>query len=78
MQEFQDIKILHKTHRGCSWKYTTSQKENAVAHYLSHGQSYARTIRNLGYPNDKILRKWVEEYAPTTRNVRQISIHYTK
>ena len=78
IQEFQDTKGLHKTHRGYSWRYTSTQKETAVAHYLSHGQCYARTIRQLGYPNDKTLSKWVEEYAPTTRNVRQNSIHYTK
>lgn len=78
IQEFQDTEKLHKEHRGYSWKYTSKQKEDAVDHYLSHGQCYMRTIRKLGYPKRATLRKWVSEYSPATRNVRQNSIHYTK
>ncbi len=74
IQEFQDTEKLHKEHRGYSWKYTSKQKEDAVDHYLSHGQCYMRTIRKLGYPKRATLRKWVSEYSPA---VMFVKIRYT-
>ncbi|MBO6383959.1 IS3 family transposase [Enterococcus casseliflavus] len=78
IREFQSSDKLHKKYQRTSWKYMLAQKEVAVNHYLDYGQCYARTIRKFGYPNKTTLRKWVEEYAPSTRKVRQNSIHYTK
>lgn len=77
-REFQSSDKLHKKYQSTSWKYTLAQKEVVVNHYLDYGQCYACTIRKFGYPNKTTLRKWVEEYAPSTRKVRQNSIHYTK
>ena len=36
----------------------------AVRHYLSHGHSLARTVRELGYPTRRALAAWVGELAP--------------
>ena len=47
--------------------YTDEQKRIAVEHYLSHGRSLARTMRNLGYPSSPTLVAWIEELAPESR-----------
>ena len=56
-----------KDHRRKS-KYSDEQKREAVAHYLEHGKSQARTIRALGCPKSPaMLSDWIDELAPGQR-----------
>jgi len=48
-------------------KYSQSQKELAVEHYLEHGRCLAATIKALGYPSRTLLPAWVQEVHPETR-----------
>lgn len=52
-------------------KYKEEQKRHAVNHYFEYGQSYARTIRMLGYPCRDLLKRWCEEQAPKARKLRK-------
>ena len=49
---------LHELH-GKQSKYTAMQKKAAVEHYLEHGRSISRTIKELGYPHRETLREWM-------------------
>ena len=51
-------------------KYSDDQKRAAVEHYLSHGRSAARTMRELGYPGRELLNSWIDELAPGERPTR--------
>lgn len=43
----------------------------AVDHYLEHGKSLSRMMRDLGYPKGRqILCDWVDELAPDERKKR--------
>src|SRR5690606_12600094 len=48
-------------------KYSQTQKELAVNHYLEHGRCLAATIKALGYPSRTLLPAWVQELHPETR-----------
>jgi len=47
-------------------KYSQSQKELAVEHYLEHGRCLAATIKALGYPSRTLLPAWAQELHPET------------
>ena len=59
-------------------KFTEEQKQAAVRYYLTHGLSYSRTSRALGYPNRETLRQWSRELAPERRKKRSGGLQYTK
>lgn len=48
-------------------KYTYKQKKYAVDYYLSHGKNIKRTIKNIGYPCNSLLSKWIKEIAPSEK-----------
>lgn len=48
-------------------KYSRTQKEAAVKHYLEHGRCLAATIQALGYPSRALLPVWVQELHPEPR-----------
>lgn len=50
---------------------TFEDRRIAVEHYLSHGRSLARTVRELGYPTRPVLASWVDELAPGARRRRR-------
>lgn len=50
-----------------SWPESFEDRVAAVDHYLSHGRSLARTVRELGYPTRSVLASWVDELAPGAR-----------
>ncbi|MGC3749241.1 IS3 family transposase [Enterococcus faecalis] len=68
---------LHREQRRNA-KYSEEQKQVAVNHYFEYGQCYARTIRILGYPDRKSLRKWCEKLAPKSRKIRKSAIKLTQ
>jgi transposase InsO family protein/transposase-like protein len=45
-------------------KYTPTQKNLAVDHFLSHGRSVALTITALGYPSRSLLGSWIQQAHP--------------
>lgn len=47
-------------------RYSKTQKEFAVAHYLEHGRRFAATIKARGYPSRTLLPFWVQELHPQT------------
>lgn len=50
-------------------RYSEEQKRAAVAYYLEHGKSLARTIRAIGYPSSALLCHWIDELAPSQRKI---------
>src|SRR5450830_384580 len=48
-------------------KYSQTQKERAVEHYAEHGHCIAATVKALGYPSRDLLRSWINELAPDSR-----------
>lgn len=56
-------------------KYSQSQKEQAVEHYLKHGRCIVATIKALGYQGRDSLRGWIGELHPElhTRVVSRFS-----
>ena len=59
-------------------KFTEEQKQAAVQYYLTHGLSYSRTSRALGYANRETLRQWSRELAPDMRKKRTGGLQYTE
>ena len=45
-------------------KYTTTQRQLAVDHFLSHGRSVAVTVKALGYPSKSLLGNWIQQAHP--------------
>jgi len=45
-------------------KYTPTQRQLAVDHFLSHGRSIALTIKALGYPSKALLGSWIQQAYP--------------
>jgi transposase InsO family protein/transposase-like protein len=45
-------------------KYTSTQRQLAVDHYLSHGRCVSLTIKALGYPSKALLGSWVQQAHP--------------
>lgn len=45
-------------------KYTPTQRQLAVDHFLSHGRSVAATINALGYPSKSLLGSWIQQAHP--------------
>ena len=45
-------------------RFSQTQKERAVEHYLAHGRCIAATIRSLGYPSRSLLSAWLQELHP--------------
>lgn len=75
--EFQNNGDLQKTAERKK-KFTQSEMQLAVNHYLEYGRNYSRTIRMLGYPNRETLRSWCKELAPQARKIRSSAINYTQ
>ena len=48
-------------------KYSQIQKEQAVKHYAEHGRCIASTVEALGYPCRDLLRAWIHELDPDSR-----------
>ena len=48
-------------------KYSQTQKERAVEHYAEHGYCIAATVKALSYPSRDLLRSWINELAPDSR-----------
>jgi transposase-like protein len=48
-------------------KYSQIQKEQAVKHYAEHGRCIASTVKALGYPCRDLLRAWIHELDPDSR-----------
>ncbi len=48
-------------------RYSQTQKERAVEHYLEHGRCIAATIKSLGYPSRSLLSEWLQELHPQER-----------
>lgn len=48
-------------------KYSESQKQAALEHYLTHDRCISATMRALGYPGRGTLTAWVREAFPETR-----------
>ena len=61
--EYTDTGELHPA-RIRTPKYTYEQKKYAVDYYVSHGKNVEKTIRNIGYPCNTLLNKWIHELAP--------------
>ena len=51
-------------------RYTEDQKRGAVDHFFEHGRCLARTMRALGYPSQKLLAAWIDEFEPGRRPKR--------
>lgn len=45
-------------------KYSQTQKELAVKHYLEHGRCVSATVKILGYPGRESLSGWIQELHP--------------
>ena len=48
-------------------KYSQIQKKKAVEHYAEHGRCIAATVKALGYPCRDLLRAWIDELDPDSR-----------
>ena len=48
-------------------RYSQTQRELALGHYLKHGRCIAATIRALGYPSRSLLSEWLQELHPQER-----------
>ena len=48
-------------------KYSQIQKQQAVEHYAAHGRCIACTVKALGYPCRDLLRAWIDELDPESR-----------
>ena len=48
-------------------KYSQIQKKKAVEHYAEHGRCIASTVEALGYPCRDLLRAWIHELDPDSR-----------
>lgn len=48
-------------------KYSQIQKQQAVEHYAAHGRCIASTVKALGYPCRDLLRAWIDELDPESR-----------
>jgi transposase-like protein len=68
-KEYMYTGTLHESYRGGPEYYTRSQKQNAVDYYLEHGKSLSRTVKAMGYPSKQALRTWIDELAPTQREI---------
>ena len=42
--------------------YTLEERQRAVDLYLKYGRKASIVIRELGYPDRKMLPKWVREF----------------
>ena len=48
-------------------KFSQTQKERAVEHYLAHGRCIAAATRSLSYPSRSLLTAWLQELHPQER-----------
>ncbi|CAM5794643.1 IS3 family transposase ISBmu11 [Ottowia pentelensis] len=48
-------------------KYSQIHKQQAVKHYAEHGRCIASTVKALGYPCRDLLRAWIDELDPNSR-----------
>jgi transposase-like protein len=66
-REYEQRLSLPVGYAGRGPKYTQTQKEAAVEHYLTHDRCIAATMRALGYPGRGMLTTWVREALPEAR-----------
>ena len=45
-------------------KYSPTQRQRAVDHYVAHGRCLAVTIKALGYPSRTLLAAWIRQSYP--------------
>lgn len=50
-------------------RYSDTQKQAAVDHYLTHGCCLAHTRKALGYPCSALLICWIDELHPGRRRI---------
>jgi putative transposase len=65
-REYQKSGDLHGEYRK-KLKYSATQKQVAVEHYVEHGRNISATMRAVGYPSREVLRKWIDELRPRSR-----------
>jgi putative transposase len=66
-REYEKKRDLAVGYAGRKPKYSQTQKEAAVAHYLNHDRCIALTLSALGYPCRGTLTAWVREAFPESR-----------
>lgn len=66
-REYEEKRDLAAGYAGRKPKYSQSQKEVAVAHYLNHDRCIAMTLRAMGYPCRGTLTAWIREAFPESR-----------
>jgi putative transposase len=66
-REYEQRLDLPVGYAGREPKYSQTQKEAAVEHYLTHDRCVAATMRALGYPGRGTLAAWVREAIPESR-----------
>ena len=66
-REYEQRLDLPVGYAGRGPKYSQTQKEAAVEHYLVHDRCIAATMRALGYPGRGTLTAWVREALPEAR-----------
>ena len=80
VKEMEQNGKLHKEQRRV-YKYSESQRNEAVKYYLSHGKNVLRTCKKLGYPSRTLLTAWILEDVPEeNHNCRKSSplVKYTQ
>jgi len=73
----QQTGIVHPI-RAWKVKYSPNQKQEAVEHYLNNGRNCKLTMRELGYPSQKVLEKWIDEIAPGQRHRYKNRVNLSK
>ncbi|NPC58495.1 IS3 family transposase [Caenimonas soli] len=66
-REYEQRRDLPLGYAGRSPKYSQTQKEVALEHYLNHDRCIAATLRALGYPGRGTLTAWIREALPESR-----------
>ncbi|MEB0114741.1 IS3 family transposase [Variovorax sp. RTB1] len=66
-EEYERRLDLSSSYARSKPKYSQIQKEQAVKHYAEHGRCIASTVKALGYPCRDLLRAWIHELDPDSR-----------
>ena len=66
-REYQHSRDLQVGYVRSKQKYSTEQKQAAVAHYVDHDRCIASTMKAMGYPGRVTLTAWIDELHPEMR-----------
>ena len=66
-REFEQSRDLQVGYTRSRFKYSDSQRQVAVQHYVDHDRCVASTVKALGYPCRETLTQWIEESHPGVR-----------